>query len=388
MSSELVNGAQFVLDAPIKQTAVWGADAEVLWAEGESLYLTGPMGVGKSTLQQQVVAGRLGLRSEVLGWPIVDDGGPVLLIAADRPSQIQRSMRRMFSERDREVLEKRLRVHRGALPFDIVKHPEKLADFVGDATTLAIDSLKDLATPLTSDEVGAAVNRALQLVLERDCQVTVLHHHRKAGAENKKPSKLADVYGSIWLTAGAGSVVTLWGEAGDPVVELLHLKPPVEEVGPLEVEHDHDRGESARRDRLDAWILLHRAGPRGTTAREIAATLFGRSEPTRAEIEKVRRRLERFVADAHASRHEGENAADGTRYVPTDSRGLREGREGQREGGHASLTLLTNPDEQGSRTLTDTTVTAPNPPLRSKGVGRDSSVKPPSSDARAPFEAG
>lgn len=364
--SALVDGAAFVLDAPERQTAVWGSGSEILWAESESLYLTGPMGVGKSTLQQQLLAGRLGLRGEVLGWPIVDDGGPVLLIAADRPSQIQRSMRRMFSEEHREVLESRLRVHRGALPFDIVKQPEKLAELVGDATTLAIDSLKDLAMPLTSDEVGASVNRALQLVLERGCQVTVLHHHRKASGENKKPSKLSDVYGSVWLTAGAGSVVTVWGDPGDPVVELLHLKPPAEEVGPLELEHDHTHGETTRRDRLDAWTLLHRAGQHGLTAKDVAATIYGKADPTRAQTEKQRRKLDKLVADEHATRHDPSDPNSGTRYTLIATH-QREGRDPQREGGHATLTTLTNPRQHCSRTLTDTD-DPPSAPLKG---GRD-----------------
>jgi replicative DNA helicase len=318
--SNLLTGAEFVLDAPARQTVIWGEGAEIVWSESESLYLTGPMGVGKSTVQQQIIAGRLGLRSEVLGWPIVDDGGPVLLIAADRPAQIQRSMRRMFSENDRAVLESRLRVHRGALPFDIVKHPEKLAEFVGDATTLAIDSLKDIAAPLTSDEVGAAINRALQSVLAKGCQVTVLHHHRKASGENKKPSRLADVYGSVWLTAGAGSVITIWGEPGDPVVELLHLKPPAEEVGPLELEHDHEHGETTRRDRLDAWIILHRAGPDGIDAHTAAATIYGKPTPSPAEKEKIRRRLEKLVTSGHATRTGAGKRDETTRYLPADNR--------------------------------------------------------------------
>jgi hypothetical protein len=34
------------------------------------------------------------------------------------------------------------------------------------------------------------------------------------------------------ITAGAGSVVLLWGAAGDPIVEWRHLKQPAAEVGP------------------------------------------------------------------------------------------------------------------------------------------------------------
>jgi hypothetical protein len=54
--------------------------------------ISGPQGVGKTTILQQLVLGVVGLRDEVLGIPIkpVDDR-PVLYLALDRPEQIARS---------------------------------------------------------------------------------------------------------------------------------------------------------------------------------------------------------------------------------------------------------------------------------------------------------
>ena len=66
----------------------------------------------------------------------------------------------------------------------------------------------------------------LGALVASEIEVVVSHHQRKATGYNKKPTTLADVYGSTWLTAGAGSVVLLWGEAGDPIVELTHLGSP------------------------------------------------------------------------------------------------------------------------------------------------------------------
>ena len=63
-----------------------------------------------------------------------------------------------------------------------------------------------------------------------------LHHPRKQGNDgSKRVNSLDDIYGSGWLTKGTGSVVSLWGDAGDRVVELLHLKQPADTVGPLTV---------------------------------------------------------------------------------------------------------------------------------------------------------
>jgi hypothetical protein len=37
-----------------------------------------------------------------------------------------------------------------------------------------------------------------------------------------------------WLTSGAGSVILLNGQPGDPIVSLHHLKQPAAAVGPLQ----------------------------------------------------------------------------------------------------------------------------------------------------------
>jgi hypothetical protein len=49
-----------------------------------------------------------------------------------------------------------------------------------------------------------------------------LHHNRKAQSTNKKPNKLADVYGSQYITSYATTVLGLW-PAGDKI-ELSALK--------------------------------------------------------------------------------------------------------------------------------------------------------------------
>lgn len=50
----------------------------------------------------------------------------------------------------------------------------------------------------------------------------ILHHNRKAQSTNKKPNKLADVYGSQYITSYATTVLGLW-TAGDKI-ELSALK--------------------------------------------------------------------------------------------------------------------------------------------------------------------
>jgi hypothetical protein len=228
------DGASFILDAPDKVPSIWGDGDECLWAEGEALMIVGPPGVGKTTLTGQVVRGLLGLQGSVLGLPVRTAEARVLYLAMDRPAQIARGLRRAFDEADRPILSERLRVWEGPPPGDIAKHPDVMLTLaeLAEADVVIVDSVKDAAVGLTEDETAASYNRARQKCLANHVQVLELHHMVKRGANGTKPTELADVYGSAWLTAGAGSVLLLWGAAGDLLVEMKHLKQPVGEVGP------------------------------------------------------------------------------------------------------------------------------------------------------------
>ena len=80
-----------------------------------------------------------------------------------------------------------------------------------------IDSLGAIASSLSKDEVGGAVANALSLIVAEGVETLSTYHPRKATSDNKQPRKLSDIYGSRWITALAGSVISLWGEPGDPI---------------------------------------------------------------------------------------------------------------------------------------------------------------------------
>ncbi|MEV3988253.1 AAA family ATPase [Streptomyces sp. NPDC049837] len=310
-------GGSYFQDVPATPPAVWGQGSEVLWAEGEALLLAAPQGVGKTTLAHQIIRARIGLQDTVLGYPVAT-GKRVLLLAMDRPSQTRRAGHRIFAYDDPAILNDRLVVWEGPPPFDLAQQPSVLAamcDKAG-ADTVVIDSLKDAAVGLSDDQVGAGYNRARQMAIRQGVQVLELHHLVKRGPNGAAPNTMADIYGSVWITSGAGSIVLLWGEAGDPVVNLRHLKQPMDEIGPLHLTHDHAAGVTSVTQTADLTEMARVAGPEGLTALKAAEALFETKNPTRAQKEKARRKLERHVTLGEMTRVEPGFPGGSASYFP------------------------------------------------------------------------
>jgi hypothetical protein len=270
-----VSGRDFVLEIPSNPPALWGEGTRVGWSEGEGMLLYAPQGVGKTSLAQQLVNARVGIGSaELLGLRVQPGNGKVLYLALDRPPQIARSWRRMVSPDDADLLAERVVVWQGPLPFKLmVDDPGALVrwaqDDLGVTDSVVVDSYKNLAPSLSDEKTGALIDSVAQETLAEGVGWIGLHHPRKANAENKRPDQLDDVYGSTWLTAGMGSVVCLWGKAGDTLVELSHLKQPADPIGPMMVLHDHGRGHSSAvdvppgskpRDRAIVGVFVQRGG--------------------------------------------------------------------------------------------------------------------------------
>ncbi|MFK0018241.1 DnaB-like helicase N-terminal domain-containing protein [Streptomyces sp. NPDC090798] len=302
ITSRLLPGGSFILDRPDTVPTLWGDGEQVLWAEGEALLIAGPSGVGKTTVAQQVILNAIGVHhGGVFGMP-VRRFKRFLYLASDRPQQAARSMARMVRPEDRELLDEHLVFWPGPPPSDFIKDPGillRLCEAAG-ADAVCLDSLKDMAGELASEEGGQAINGAIQRTLVEGKEVIGLHHHRKQGGGkegSKEPTSLDELYGSTWITAGAGSVVSLWGAAGEPIVSMRHLKQPAGECGPWKLRHDHPVGRTEVWHQVDILALLRAAGPQGLTPAALAVNLYPnpKAKPTQSEIEKARRRLDTYV---------------------------------------------------------------------------------------------
>ena len=292
-------GGSFIFDQPDTPPCIWGFDRKIGWAQGESLMIVGSPGVGKTTLAIQIVAARLGIRDwNVLGLPVLAGRAKVLYLAMDRPPQIARAMARVFEPSERQALDSQLVVWKGPPPADVSKDATILAQMAtqAGADTLIVDSIKDAFTKVSDDEAGANYNRARQYALVHGIEILELHHNRKQGQEhrNQQPT-LDDVYGSRWLTAGAGSVMLLNGQPGDPLVEFVHVKQPLEELGPWKIIHDHEAGYSSIDGEVDLPKLAGNQGAIGLTINIAAQQIFQNGDPTRVQLIKAERRLMSLV---------------------------------------------------------------------------------------------
>jgi replicative DNA helicase len=286
---EFLSGSSGAVDA------VWGAGDQVLWAVGEPLMIVGGDGAGKTSLAQQLLLRRAGiLQGGLLGFPVIPDERPVLYLAADRPRQAERSLARMVSAPFTDP--ERLRVIRGVLDFDAGANPARLAALATStgAGTVVLDSLKDFALDLASDETGAGVQRAFQMLISEGVEVVVLHHPRKGHGGSVT---IHDVYGSRWLTAVCGSVLALVGEPGATNTKLLHLKQPSEPVGPLALTRDHRLGttEVVERDAahdshedsdLEGRLISFVAANPGSTQTQVLDGVPGKSTQAKVDLLK------------------------------------------------------------------------------------------------------
>lgn len=307
-----VDGGTFIFDIPDEIPNIWGAGNDVLWAEGEALMIVGGPGAGKTTLAGQVVRGLL-FGGDLLGLPVHPVDGRVLYLAMDRPRQIGRSLRRHFTSNERDDVAQHLVVRPGPPAEDLALDTDLLTNMaqrVG-ATTVVVDSLKDAAISLSEDATGSGYNRTRQTALAAGINVLELHHQVKRGNKGSAPDTLADVYGSAWLTSGAGSVVLLHGSPGDSIVEMKHLKPVSEVVGPFKVFHDHTAGTSQVFEPTDPVALAAASGDAGLTVGSYATELHDTSKPTANQVEAARRKLDRLAKQGVLRKGQRENPAGG-----------------------------------------------------------------------------
>ena len=178
-----------------------------------------------------------------------------------------------------------------------------------DPGLVVIDSVKDMLISADKNDGGQAFNAVIQALLAKGTDTLAIHHPRKPTGDNPKPNALGDVYGSAWITAGHGSVLLLWGEAGASSVELSQLKPVRELVKPIIVNFNRFTGGAEGGDaRMILLNLASTAEPIGFTLDAAVSAVYktGRADRTwRSHSQKLRRFLGKLVDDEELDFVEG-----------------------------------------------------------------------------------
>ena len=295
----------------------WGTGEQPLWHRGEALLLGSPTGLGKTTLSGQAVRGVVGLQDEVLGHPI-EPAERVILFALDRPRQIRRAFRRVFTDDELQTLERdrRLVIWDKPLPVTLNTEPDILAAIADDAgaDVAFIDSLKDTVTKMSDDEAGLSINRAVQSLVGNGIDAMVNAHLRKV---DTRPASVNDLFGSSNIVNGMGSVFVMWGAPGSGEAVLYALKSPADMPDEMSVVIDYETGSvDLAAPPWNALAYLHNsAASRGVTVQEAAHAKHNR-DANSAEQKRVRRDLDKLVDHGKARREDGHKGGPGSGSTP------------------------------------------------------------------------
>ena len=318
----LINGREFILSQPDHVPAVWGSDTHPIWSMGETFMIAGPPGVGKSTVIQLVTLGLLGLRTQsVLGYMVTPTLGGVLYLALDRPPQIARSMNRMVRTESEHNLRPLDDLHMCTDPgCSILAEPERVAELALrlGCTSVIVDSLYSTGANLRSDDDVARLNTAWGLCEAQGITVALVHHTRKPSRESDSTeTRLAAIYGSVFLTAAVGSVLLMDPDAkGDrDRARLHHVKSPAEPVGPLDLVFDHSNGEVSSTEPMSISVFLTQNYPTAVSTSEVALAVYGNTNP--ATKNKTRAKLKALRAAGKVKSSVGERKSD--RWILTSA---------------------------------------------------------------------
>jgi len=147
---------------------IWGDDDDLLWTREEPLMIYGPTGLGKTTIAGQLALSLIGIGpTQLLGHTIhpLPPDKTILYVAADRPRQAMRSLRRMVTSLDKQTLTNRLLIERRRQ----ISSPEGDVTLIlraaqqANAGVVILDSAKDIAGgPLKEEAPAKALMDSIQ----------------------------------------------------------------------------------------------------------------------------------------------------------------------------------------------------------------------------------
>ena len=203
---------------------------EGLLQEQGYMLLTGPAGVGKTQFSLRVAI-NLALGRDFLGFKVTRPCRILFWSLEMGHADLKFFISTMcdgFSAEDMLLLEQNLIIAPIGEAYYLddkmtqIQFREILDTL--DVDGVFIDSVGSTTSSGISDEttVKALMDFNDKLRKEKNVFTWYIHHNRKAQGDNKKPNKLADVYGNQYLVNRATSVYCLWPQ--NKTIEVIPLK--------------------------------------------------------------------------------------------------------------------------------------------------------------------
>lgn len=213
------------------------ADFKVEWAIEGLLEVGGygmvaaMPGVGKTQFSIQLAC-MAALGKPIVGWDIPKQNKMAIMSLEMSPVALKMFLTTIMQEyttEEREILNENIYILPWGEPIQFTK-PEGFQNVISyldqiKPDGIIIDSISKLTSDELNEKITKEITKGLAAIRRRyGCFAWLIHHNRKASENNKKPTGLADVYGSQYITAEMTSCLVLWYDQKTRQIEVIPVK--------------------------------------------------------------------------------------------------------------------------------------------------------------------
>lgn len=192
------------------------------------MLLSGPSGNGKTQLSLQAM-GHIALGKDFLGKTMNKEmrvGFFSLELNLMELKLVLQTQIGHYTEKEQKQLNEMVRLYPIGEPLQLqlADERERIEQIIQDDELDGVffDSLGSMTEEeLNSEHIKGMMNWNDRIRQRHKIFTWLIHHHRKASGDNKKPNKLSDIYGSMFITRNVTTGLCLWKGTG---LELLTLK--------------------------------------------------------------------------------------------------------------------------------------------------------------------